>query len=647
MDEYEFILSDKEGGTRTIAFPSRRFVVGAGSKCELRFSGVGLFAAHAEVLLDHRGQPWVKDLTGRGQVWVNSVATPQSMIPSGTLVRLGELELTVHLQSSAALGETSRTPSVETSRLLPGTIIDQRYRVVRKLAAGGMGEVYQAEHIQLGKAMAIKVMRPEMSRDPDFVARFKREAVAASRIGQQNIVDISDFGQTDDGRFYFAMEYLDGETLGAVVHREGAMQLQRAVGVAVQVARARVAAHSLGVVHRDMKPENVMLLQRPGQPDLVKVLDFGVAKVATGQGDGGHTAIGMVVGTPQYMSPEQAKGIAVDARTDIYALGLILYELIAGRPTFSGETMSSLMVKQVTEPPSPLEPGPLSEVPGELEELVFRMLEKDPAARPQTMDEVAEQLASVEAKLRAKVPLRVASSMATPSLPRTAVKVSGRHQSLVPPQRAKPRAEPPEEGGRTDEGEMPREEGETPDDDLELPGQTASRARWIGLAAVVVVVVVAAGAAFLLRGSSPSAVAELEVRPPPAREALAREVPVLPPLAKVPVLPPLAKAPVPEPAVAQKVTRRVDSKPSGADVYKDGALIGRTPLDVMGAEAEEVALRFVIAQHEEASRTVSFRSKDELVVELKPKAAAVRPTKPRQPVDQDDDEVLIDRPRAR
>ncbi len=195
------------------------------------------------------------------------------------------------------------------SQLMPGQVIDGRYRVVSRLAAGGMGEVYKAEHVELGKTFALKVMLPELSTDPEFVARFKREAIASSRIGQQNIVDISDFGRTQDGRFYFVMEFLEGLTLARLVHRERrAHPVDRVVGISLQVARALAAAHAQSIVHRDLKPENVMLLQRPGQADFVKVLDFGVAKVSHGQGEGGQTAIGMVVGTPQYMSPEQAEG---------------------------------------------------------------------------------------------------------------------------------------------------------------------------------------------------------------------------------------------------------------------------------------------------------------------------------------------------
>jgi serine/threonine-protein kinase len=164
----------------------------------------------------------------------------------------------------------STSPS---SILAPGLIIDGRYEIVGKLAAGGMGEVYRAQHVELGKAMALKVMLPELSNDQEFVGRFKREAIAASRIGQQNIVDISDFGRTPNGRFYFVMEYLDGMTLSSLLHRQGAQAVERVVNISAQAARALAAAHAQSIVHRDLKPENLLL----DEFNNIKLIDFGLA----------------------------------------------------------------------------------------------------------------------------------------------------------------------------------------------------------------------------------------------------------------------------------------------------------------------------------------------------------------------------------
>jgi serine/threonine protein kinase len=274
----------------------------------------------------------------------------------------------------------------------PDTIIDGRYRVLARLAAGGMGEVLKVEHIELGKKLALKVMLPALSSDDEFVARFKTEAVAVSRIGHPNIIDVTDFGRTPEGRFYFVMELLEGLTLASALHRGGPMPVERVAKVGSQAARALAAAHAVGIVHRDLKPENLMLVRRGEETDVVKVLDFGVAKVQVSAGGTGQTVAGLVVGTPMYMSPEQARALPVDHRTDIYSLGLILYELISGRTPFTGETPPILMVKHVTERPPALQPGPIEGVPNALEALIFRMLEKEAEKRPQSMTEIAETL---------------------------------------------------------------------------------------------------------------------------------------------------------------------------------------------------------------------------------------------------------------
>lgn len=196
-------------------------------------------------------------------------------------------------------------------------VIDGRYRVLERLAAGGMGEVLKVEHIELGKKLALKVMRPALSSDEEFVGRFKTEAVAVSRIGHPNIIDVTDFGRTPEGRFYFVMELLDGLTLASALHRGGPMTVGRVAKVGSQAARALAAAHAVGIVHRDLKPENLMLVRRGEEADVVKVLDFGVAKVHVAAGGSTQTVAGLVVGTPMYMSPEQARAVPVDHRTDI------------------------------------------------------------------------------------------------------------------------------------------------------------------------------------------------------------------------------------------------------------------------------------------------------------------------------------------
>ena len=465
-----------------------------------------------------------------------------------------------------------------TSVLTPGSIIDGRYEIVGKLAAGGMGEVYRAQHVELGKAMALKVMLPELSNDPEFVTRFKREAIAASRIGQQNIVDISDFGRTSNGRFYFVMEYLDGMTLSSLIHRQGAQPAERTLNIAAQACRALAAAHAQSIVHRDLKPENIMLLQRPGQPDFVKVLDFGVAKVSAGHGQGGHTAIGMVVGTPQYMSPEQAKAIPVDARSDIYSMGLIVYELITGRPTFSAETPSMLMVKHVVEAPPPFEPGPLAGVPEELEQLVFRMLEKEPAARPQTMEEVIAVLDNLWARLKSNDPSlkRVSGSFAATATPQP--------QSGVSLVRASGRVQ-----GVTSSSTTGIEEPLPP-----LPPLGRSKLPLI-MGVVVVLLAIAVAVAFL--------------RPEP--KPVVAEKPIEKPLDK-----PVEK-PVEKPVVAvDKVKLNFTSTPDKADVSEGDILLGVTPLSLQREPGAITSLTFAAKGFKSITRKVRFDSEQTIPIEL-------------------------------
>jgi serine/threonine-protein kinase len=286
-------------------------------------------------------------------------------------------------------------PRLGPATLSPGSVIGGRYIVLTRIASGGMSEVYKVRHVELRKVLALKVMSHRLSEDAEFVARFKQEAIATSGIGQLNIVDVSDFGRTDDGRFYFVMEYLDGVTLAAMLRGEGAPTVGRVLSLAVQLARALAAAHSLGVVHRDLKPENVMVLQRPGQPDLLKVVDFGVAKLLDSKS---QTSTGRLLGTPRYMSPEQIHGGPIDARCDVYALGLIIYELLAGRPAFDDPEPASLLLKQLNELPPPLKLG--REAPAGLVPLLDAMLGKAPEQRPDSMVEVIERLEALQRELR-------------------------------------------------------------------------------------------------------------------------------------------------------------------------------------------------------------------------------------------------------
>jgi serine/threonine-protein kinase len=252
-----------------------------------------------------------------------------------------------------------------------------------------MGEVYRAVHLELGRAFALKLMHPKLSADAGFVERFRREAMTASRLGHPNIVDIVDSGRAESGQFYFVMELLDGRTLTAII-AGGPTPLPLALELTTQIARALEVAHRAGVVHRDLKPDNVIVLERPTGP-VAKLVDFGIAKVVMPSPDMKQTTHGVIMGTPQYMAPEQAAGIALDARADLYALGLILYELLTGQPPLTGETAALVMSAHISRPAPELP----SRFPAPLRQLVAQMLAKRPGDRPTSMTEVLARLASL------------------------------------------------------------------------------------------------------------------------------------------------------------------------------------------------------------------------------------------------------------
>ncbi len=287
-------------------------------------------------------------------------------------------------------GGGSLGPSAGTSPAV-GSIVAGRYLVHRLLGEGGMGAVYEAEHVQLKKRVALKVLHSHMSQKPEVLARFEREAVAAARIRHPSVVTAIDFGRLGGDSFYLALEYVSGKSLSELLDAEKTLAPERAAGIAYQLAGALAAAHAEGIVHRDLKPDNIMLVDIEGE-DYVKVLDFGIAMMRLDElGDGAEriTRAGLVFGTPDYMSPEQAQGLAVDERTDLYALGMILYEMLTGEAAFHSEEVVAILTAQMTDPPPPLPES----VPPSLGAVVMRLLEKDPNLRPQTAAELEEQLA--------------------------------------------------------------------------------------------------------------------------------------------------------------------------------------------------------------------------------------------------------------
>jgi eukaryotic-like serine/threonine-protein kinase len=277
--------------------------------------------------------------------------------------------------------------------LEPGTVVGE-YCIEQKLGDGGMATVYGATHPLIGKKAAIKVMSPTLSADAGAVARFALEARAVNRIGHPNIVDVFSFGRLPDGRSYFVMEWLQGETLYERMWKQhGPLPLPDVLNILDQICDALEATHEKGIIHRDLKPANVFLCPVRGRPDEVKLLDFGVAKLAERDASPGWTSQGCVVGTPEYISPEQARGKDVDPRTDLYALGVIAYEMVLGRqPFISDNPADAIQMHLCARPPKPSILW--KRIPPRLEALLLKLLAKDPEERA-TLAEVRETLAAL------------------------------------------------------------------------------------------------------------------------------------------------------------------------------------------------------------------------------------------------------------
>ncbi len=280
---------------------------------------------------------------------------------------------------------------------LIGNVLAGRYLVKSRIGEGGMGLVYEGLHRDIDKRVAIKVLRDDLSRRPEVVARFRQEARSASRIGHENIVDIFDFGETTRGASYFVMEFLEGEDLGNVLGKKNTISAERACDIVLQCCRALSAAHATGIVHRDIKPENIFLTKRDGVDDFVKIVDFGIAKMSDIETDGAPgrklTKTGMIFGTPEYMSPEQAGGRDLDHRVDVYALGIILYECLAGRVPFEGDTFMGILTQHLTAEAPPIDQvNPDARVSQELELVIRKALAKSPDDRYHDTEELAEAI---------------------------------------------------------------------------------------------------------------------------------------------------------------------------------------------------------------------------------------------------------------
>ena len=287
---------------------------------------------------------------------------------------------------------------------LLGRTLKDRYRVERKIGEGGFGAVFEGKQLATGRPVALKILHPHSVADATVVARFKREAEACSQLRNPHTVTIYDFDQAEDGTLYLAMELVRGESLQEIQHRDGVIEPSRALGILDQVAEALAEAHDRGIVHRDMKPENIMV-ERRGEADYVKVLDFGIAKILSGEGNKAIpalTAIGQTVGTLEFMSPEQLRGKSLDGRSDIYALGMVAYEMLTGQLPFKGAKSTTEVIQfHLQEPPPP--PSSLRPdlaLPTAVDEVVLKMVAKSRDARHENAaalrQHIADALASMD-----------------------------------------------------------------------------------------------------------------------------------------------------------------------------------------------------------------------------------------------------------
>jgi serine/threonine-protein kinase len=470
-----------------------------------------------------------------------------------------------------------------------GQVLAGRYLIQRKLGEGGMGAVYLATHNVLEKQVALKVLHGEFARKPDLVERFMQEAKAASRIRHENVIDISDFGTTPDGLVFFAMELLTGHDLHEEIARARlAGQLlpwPRSKRIFLQICAALSAAHALGIIHRDLKPENIYLVDFLGEPDFVKLLDFGIAKLTeVAEGDRKLTRTGMLFGTPEYMSPEQARGDTVDHRVDVYAMGCILFQLVTGRVPFEAENFMGVLSLHLIQPPPTIPPEVFDSIgaPRALAQVIDRALAKDRNQRFATIDELSRAVRAASGdKLTGPVSTQgnVAAPASTATLGRVKTQWTG---NLSVPE--------------VDAVEPPRKS---------RMALVVGAVLLVGGAAVVSAVLVSRG------GPTPSA-DTANARPAPAPPVVQTPAPPPTPAATPPrpAQPPLPPPPPVDttPLAFERARIRIDSVPSRAEVRDPatGTLLGRTPF-AFTLPASHVARQFALHHKDYVDAVVEIK----------------------------------------
>jgi predicted Ser/Thr protein kinase len=482
---------------------------------------------------------------------------------------------------------------------LIGRVLDGRYEVEKVLGEGGMGLVYKVRHVTLGKALAIKVLKAEVSKDQEIVQRFRQEAQSATAIGNHHIIDISDFGTLADGSTYFVMEFLDGISLTKAIEPNKPLKSQRTIHIAKQLCRALGAAHEIGIVHRDLKPDNIYLISRGGDKDFVKVLDFGIAKV--GGQKSKLTQVGQVFGTPHYMSPEQCAGTTVDKRTDIYALGVIMYEMTSSRVPFDADNLMGILTKHLYEEPvQPHELPPPVDVPPALEAVIMKCLAKKADVRYQTMQEVLADLELVEQGL---TPGAVVEGV------RRASQVVARGDART--ETASNMGARGTTAGFTVDGTQ-----------FDLP---KSKPTGLIIGGAVVLLLLIGGIVLAMSGGEEPKAAVAPEATPTAPSVPADKQPEanLPPA--VPEPPAATSTPEPTAPVEEAAVRvAITSEPAGAEVHNDGALLGRTPFEIVRPQKGEPALELTLrlGGYKDAPLRVTPYTQEKLAVTLDKKRAS-------------------------
>jgi serine/threonine protein kinase len=488
------------------------------------------------------------------------------------------------------------------------------YRILGKLGEGGMGAVYLAEHTIIERKVALKVLLPELSHDPESLSRFFNEAKAAARLQHPGLISVHDFGHLPSGSAYLVMEHLEGETLAARLWREKSLALPLVLEIARQLAGALGAAHDQGIIHRDLKPENIFLVPAPDRPEglRVKVLDFGIAKLVREDSPGSFkTSTGIILGTPTYMSPEQCRGITpLDHRTDIYSLGCILYEMISGQPPFDGEGPGDVLAAHIHVKPRALRKL-VPSVPLPLERIILKAMAKRPDARHQRMAELLDDLAILVEVQHAQhggtgpTPELSVAADADPS----EAEPSGDHLPGLPIDETPEFVEMPQFEETPPLPRRRRSVGVWPWEAWRAWRARGTRTFAMSLGAAVLFGTIAIAA--WRSGRSGGTPSDKDASPPPA----------LPGVVRAEQQPSLTSTSVPAPLAQGQPSRlRIESQPSGAAVVRvaDGRMLGTTPLELSAPQAAGSALLLRLAGHRDEWVEPARNRTGQLRVEFEP-----------------------------